>query len=203
MKAAAGVLLWLLPALVSAQPSPPMPAGERAVELADQGKLREQARTTSLYAGVPPSAVLERKEDMRPRWTVTAFSILWSRPTPQGGERAPHWVARKVDADGRRLSTVYADSRSCPALLEVLKRAELLEVPQPRFIFSNPARRDGRSEIVLHDTGYRLTADARFASGADGQVQLSGGSRSPLAAWADSLMRTLAPCWTDQVPPVH
>jgi hypothetical protein len=181
-----------------------MPGGEREVRMEEYERLREQARTITLFAGLPPSAVLERKHDMRPKWTVMAFSILWSRPSPNGGERAPHWVARIVEADGSRLRTAYADSRSCAELRAVLIEAEKLEPPRPRFVFVDSRRDDGAVDgITLHDTDYWLSTQARSPGGSSARVELRSGSRSPVATWAETSMDKLAPCWSDRIPPVH
>ncbi len=86
---------------------------------------------------------------------------------------------------------VWADSRSCPAMRQVLDTMRALASPHPQVPGIDPY-----GDIILDGTGYRLTTKARFAGGCDGHLTYSSNIGTPLAAWVDRSLAALAPCWS-------
>jgi hypothetical protein len=83
----------------------------------------------------------------------------------------------------------YADSVKCPAIQNVITSMKSLKMPAPAPYGSW----DGRLRIRVHDgIGYSLSAPS---SDSNGQMTISSNMGSPLAAWVDTSLKKLEPCW--------
>lgn len=115
---------------------------------------------------------------------------------PKQDAQGPYLLARYVSAENGAATIAWTSSRTCPVLNRVLARVE--KVPAPRLMAPGAAPAPaGRRE----DSSYLFwSVDARWpgATGSAGlELRATGG---PMAAWADSAARALAPCWTPARP---
>jgi hypothetical protein len=86
----------------------------------------------------------------------------------------------------------WADSRSCPALTEVL--ADLRDVPVPGIDVPGFAGQPGGTDesITLDGVTYRFALSERLA--------FSTNVGSPLSRWTEASLQRLEPCWRAEVP---
>jgi hypothetical protein len=83
----------------------------------------------------------------------------------------------------------YADSGNCPAIQNVIKSMKSLKMPAP----APYGWWDGPLRLRVQDgIGYSLSAPS---SDSNGQMTISSNMGSPLAAWVDSALKKLEPCW--------
>jgi len=191
-------MIALVIALLASEPALTRTMPDQAAALRQVAAGRHETLMNS-----SPSAVLDLGSDAGPRRTVVTFHRVWAgdqaRPSWTGEWT---WIARLRDARGGKLTTGYADRRDCPALGQVLSRAEA--IPTPAFDFDDVA--DGEPSrtpfLQFHGVEYSFSGPGMFP-GADREVlvELTGGEGSPLSHWAEESLRALKPCWTDKLPP--
>ncbi|MEL7445256.1 MAG: hypothetical protein AAGK02_05510 [Pseudomonadota bacterium] len=90
----------------------------------------------------------------------------------------------------------YADSRSCPAMMDELAKVEDLVLPR----FTAPgSHRTARAPILLHPTRYTLEMRAfEDDTNTGAHVTLDATSGSSLAKWTQNTLQALVPCWIDE-----
>lgn len=100
---------------------------------------------------------------------------------------------RAADREGTVTST-FADSRTCPAVMAQMAKVETLSMP--RFI---PPGSDRLSTvpIVLHATHYTLSMRGYdMDSNTTSEIELRAQSGSPLAQWSEETLDALDACWS-------
>lgn len=160
----------------------------RAQSLAEATASTEVA-SHHLYS---PFALMTTAAALSRQWSVTGFYIVW---TGQGPERRPHFVARQTTGRWEEgTPVVWADSRECPELLEVLEDMERL--PPVWLDVPGLGRADDRLGLVLDGVGHTLRhRSARNEDGTMSSIEISGNVDTPLAAWWSGAKTRLASCW--------
>jgi hypothetical protein len=158
--------------------------------------------TSLALAAAPKSAVHElpvgslsvRPDIVRNAPTVEIEVMLVIEP----GNVRHYRMDRKLINRQGKVEKSAADSRTCPALLTELAKAE--ELPMPRFLPPGSKTSADFPVLLLHATTYTLTMQG-YESGSktDANIELRAQSGSPLAQWADTMLAALEPCWTDRV----
>lgn len=99
---------------------------------------------------------------------------------------------RLVRQDRRgNTETLWTNGRTCRAVRPML--ASLPALPMPRV--APPGFESGRLEVVVDGVGYGLHMPAALGRGY-GSVDMASNVDTPLAAWVDGALATLAPCWS-------
>lgn len=88
--------------------------------------------------------------------------------------------------------TDWIDSRNCPAVREVLTTMRSLEMPS-----AQPDDSDVAIPVMGDGIDYSLRAPSSWSFGA---VTISANIGTPLAAWVETSLTALAPCWTPKRP---
>lgn len=99
------------------------------------------------------------------------------------------WVRRTVTIEGVSKVT-WTDSRSCPAVWEVL--AEMRDLPVPRYV---PVGISDGPPIYLDGTLYTLRTYSD-----EGEIAVETNEGTPLAAWVNASLDVLEECWGPTVP---
>lgn len=103
--------------------------------------------------------------------SVLEYKVRYTRTTLQGSE------------------TLWTNSRTCPAVREVLEGMRDLRMPRP----APYGIAAGSGEIVVDGIGYSLHAPSDFTNG---QLTITSNIDSPLATWVDGAFAALKPCWS-------
>ncbi|WP_374276095.1 hypothetical protein [Brevundimonas sp.] len=134
------------------------------------------------------------------------IAINFSRPwiTNEAGDRRPVWIARWRSARLGETTIRYADSRDCPAILDMLALAETLERP---FLdlpgipeeLEPPPPADQPTQLppgtMTDGPSFQFRAHGQFESGVASIFTMSGNAASPIAPWARRTLAALEPCW--------
>lgn len=160
----------------------------------DFEQARETARTLVENRQVPFGGI-ETLSYLPPRWTLNTFYRYWTGQTPN---RSPYFVIRReFGSPDQAPRVVWADSRQCSAVDEVL--AEMEAVPVGRFnalTIPTPPVLDGALHTLWGSWG---------VVGADNiavKLEVSGNVYSPAAAWWSRSLQRLEDCWSAEQPTI-
>jgi len=140
-----------------------------------------------------------RLDGLRP-WSAFAVYRAESSTGVSLYLRGAELVARRVEVRGAATTIDWASSRACPQLSMAAARMESLPVPRieapgvGRSPRGGPPRMDGDSYFLWADDA-RFTGDRHSA-----QLELRGVNGSPMAAWADRTLISMATCWRTTQP---
>ncbi|WP_156479367.1 hypothetical protein [Sphingobium herbicidovorans] len=130
----------------------------------------------------PPWATLT----IKPSWqqqTRIEFGTTWLNPDTR---KLDYWMRREQNGIVQR-----ADSNSCPAMRAVIGEMKRIEPLQP----DPPGFQDGDILLTMDGTSYALEGPGRFQDSHVGKFKMEANVGTPLAAWAQRVEQTLAPCW--------
>jgi len=156
--------------------------------------------------GTQIALTLSVEDPTGPRYQRVHFFPL----TPEAG--GIRWVAvgrMTVDTtDEYQVRTSFAESGSCPAMIDQLAMAEQLKMPVIDLldipIGTGPIRpRDGLYAPLPGPQGldYELSAPSFFFdTDTLAHTSIGGSDNTPLGAWARSTMVVLEPCWMNALP---
>lgn len=103
-----------------------------------------------------------------------------------------YWFVReRHDRQGKVLDRSSASTAACPASLKPLRALEALQLPHPDV----PGYQRDYDVIVVDGVGYKLEGTSRHADGQPGDYSIESNRGTPLARWADGLLRALENCW--------
>jgi hypothetical protein len=137
-------------------------------------------------------------------WTVN--SIFYQPFSTSGAPTAStsRWIIRRQFGRAAELSTrvEWADSATCPRLLEVLGALTEIPVPAvqvPGVTPQRPYDPDHPVSISSHPTVFTIWSGGASLAGAPAWIRLSGlgGELNSWGIWAEGV---LAPCWTQETP---
>jgi hypothetical protein len=116
--------------------------------------------------------------------------------TVDGGS-AQNWIAKLSQRRrGQQEQTMWAESRSCPAMMTVFAKLQLIEP----FKIVPPGVRGGASVVVLDGNSYEIHAMGYWPKGdRNGEIVLSSND-GPVMDWVEDALQVLAPCWSNQRP---
>jgi hypothetical protein len=144
------------------------------------------------HDGIPPFAGVSTFGALNRRWTVTTFYVAWEG---QGARRHANWLVRQAvgDLHGQQ-SVAWADAATCPVLADQLGELTRLQAPAIQVPGLGGPR---ELSLVMDGTSYRLWArwGVYPATNASGDVEMTGNTDTPLAAWTDATAAALQPCW--------
>lgn len=147
------------------------------------------------FAGAPPSAGFTRySAEMEPLNTVTFYALA----DREGSATRVWWAARLASDGGRGASGLWADSKSCPAVENVLRA--MIDLPPGALTIGG--LRSSDIEPRYQADGELYTAWSRAGLQADGSpisVTLSSDG-GDLAAWGAASLAALDPCWRSELP---
>ena len=139
----------------------------------------------------------------RPVWAVFERTPTMTRETLRlelgtlgASSRHPYRLAyyarRTVTRAGGPVEVRWADSRSCPAMVDAV--GALRDLPMPRIdVPGFPVQPGGVDEtIVLDGIIYRFALPDRLA--------FSANVGSPLARWTEGALTALQDCWRSEAP---
>lgn len=131
-------------------------------------------------------------------WTINTVHADW---LGQGEDRERYWVVRRAVGDSTgQTALLWADSRICPAVRDVLIALETLEPARPEVV--GLGLEDDRLGIVFD--GARVIFRSRSArvesNGAVVELQLRGNVNAPHAVWWRESAEALGDCWTPEAP---
>lgn len=109
------------------------------------------------------------------------------------------WVAERTERDlSGQGGPLWADSRTCPALVPAMARLASLE---PIRITPPGAPARELSNVILDGSAYEVAAQGVYpAENAGGGVRLTGNVDTPVARWVDDTLSALKPCWSASPP---
>lgn len=140
---------------------------------------------------LPVGSLSVKPDTVRNAPTVEVEVMLVIEP---GNVRHYRMDRKVIDRQGKVRQSA-ADSRTCPALMAELAKAE--ELPMPRFLPPGSKTSADFPVLLLHATTYTLTMQGyESGSNTDANIELRAQSGSPLAQWTDTLLTALEPCWT-------
>ena len=180
----------------------PLTAGLALLGLADFAAAQDDpfqraARETELGPLGPAAVLFVTGAFGRPADSYS-FYVYWDPPSPAtapGRER--RFAVRKASRTGS--DALWASSKDCPALVDVLTRME--EIPAPRIDFPGIGE-SSSPNMVLDGVTYDLSV--RWAIWDDNSIaytlRMSGNVNSPLAAWTGTVEPALETCWTSNPP---
>lgn len=117
--------------------------------------------------------------------------------SPMGATDGAYWFVKGEEVSRDVYSEqAAASSKTCPAVLPVLKQLERLRLPQPDV----PGIGRDYDKIVMDGVQYRLNGTSRHVDGQPGDYAIESNTRTPLAKWADALFRSLDGCWSKLSP---
>lgn len=151
---------------------------------------------SSAQTDPPPALVLI----VDPSWEV-AFRIE-VRPIRPNGANHPKYELRVREYLGSSripphpASARRTDTNACPAALAVLQQLEALPAAVPDL----PDYGREEEMIVVDGTGFTLEGRAIHLGGQSGRFRIESNHGSPLGNWAESLLASLAPCWSSFEP---
>lgn len=146
---------------------------------------------------------MERHSDQVLEHTVVSFHLAQlNNSDPQ---RPSTLVARRRVATQRRVTTTYAEARTCPVLEDVLIAIEHFEQPRADFRWAADGvlspRTDGE-RLTNDDERYVFTTSQAAFTRKDSPAQLTvtSGAWTPLGAWARLSLAAMSACWTSSMP---
>jgi hypothetical protein len=147
------------------------------------------------HVGQRPFLIFTHRYALPRHWSVNAFYVVRDRPGPNANV---HWVIRRTwwsltDERG----VLWADSRTCTGMADVLDGLETLVGPSPVV--------PGRGRLVAPpapDGAYHTLRQQFARDGNDATVSLevSGNMDSVLADWWAATTASLRGCWTETEP---
>ena len=127
---------------------------------------------------------------------------IWLRPKWQDGQRQlPDYLLRRTvsyrpDLKLSGHATYWASSSTCPQGRAVLD--QLSKLPTPTITV--PGVSDEEAITVSADgASYRLVVAGHYPF-EPGRIELTFGTKTPVASWIDQGFRSLATCWQKQRP---
>jgi hypothetical protein len=84
----------------------------------------------------------------------------------------------------------WAESRSCPAVWDVLAR--MRDLPVPRFA---PMGVSGGPQLHMDGTIFTLRTYSD-----EGEIAVQSNEGTPLAEWIEASLEILEPCWGSAIP---
>lgn len=146
------------------------------------------------FAGQRPSLGYSEIGENVDRWKATAVYDLSRTPS------SVRFVARRTQgAGGRIFATAWADSRTCPALVERLKTLPRLSA---RFLAPEVLQRSPPVLLVLDGTDFTLwSRGLTLAPAASATVEITQ-NFGPAVDWGEATDAVLEPCWSPTPPDV-
>lgn len=134
--------------------------------------------------------VFSRIDSSAQSWIVLAFG----RAPARGDEWPRVWGARMV----RDHVAYAADSDTCPAMRAALRDMERLT--PPRIDLPGIGRNRSSPAATMDGDENLLWTDLAVFDGPrrGGELAISGNADTALAAWADSALAALDPCWAPE-----
>lgn len=158
----------------------------------------EQAQTAGTGVFREPDVFISEMWALSRHWSVNAVYGHWSG---EGADRARHWIIRRATGDPTgQTALLWADSRTCPAVRDVLIAMEDMAPPRPHLsgLRAEPER------IVIVGDGAQVVFRSRWSqAGSEGaavQLQVQGNVNAPHAIWWEQSVEALADCWTPEAP---
>lgn len=144
--------------------------------------------------GRQPFATLSERGELSRAWSVNGFYALYA-------DGAAYWIVRR--AAGTHLgqqAVLWADSRSCPALKDVLVTMEKIDGPRPVAAGLRGNRPIG---MVLDGVSYTFWNAWGVSGPSDATVsfEVRGNVNSPVAKWWETSAPKLKTCWSASAPP--
>jgi len=160
--------------------------------------IQRQARDTA-FSNTLPSAGFEITGVMTETWTTVTFFRMWDGSSS-------YWIARKASGTGytrtNEVETVWADSRTCPTLIDVLLSMESVSAVQPDL---QGIGQDGDFSGFMMD-GVAMALWSSASTSEDGiglgRFEVRSNDNTPLETWWGGAAAMLAPCWDETKPPV-
>ena len=158
----------------------------------------EQAQTAGPGMFREPGVFISEMASLSRSWTVNAIYGDW---TGEGEQRSRRWIVRRAVGDRTgQTALVWADSRTCPTVREVLIAMENMAPPRPQVY----GLRAEPEQIVVVADGAQVVFRSRWSqAGSEGalvQFQVQGNVNAPHAIWWEESVQALADCWTPEAP---
>lgn len=155
----------------------------------------DAAAQTVQHAGQRPFLIFTHRYALERHWSVSGFYAIGARTGP---DASVHWVIRRTwwSLPNER-GVLWADSRTCTGMADVLHGLETLVGPSPAV----PGR--GRSVAPPAPDGADHTLRQQYARDVNDAVvslEMSGNMNSALAAWWEATKVSLRECWTETEP---
>jgi hypothetical protein len=155
----------------------------------------DEAAPAVQHRGQGPFLVFSHRYALPRHWSVNGFYTVWAGAGPDADV---HWVIRRTwwSLTGER-GVLWADSRTCNGMTEVLDRLEALVGPSPVV----PGRGRRVAPPVIDGAYHTLRQrSARDGNDASVSMEITGNMDSVLADWWDAATPSLRGCWTETEP---
>ncbi|MGV3578312.1 hypothetical protein [Brevundimonas sp.] len=168
-----------------------------ALAQADFRQIESAARDLT-FEGRGPFGGLSEIGHLNRAWSVNTFYAVYRGDYPS---QTVFWAIRRETGDFRgEHGVVWADSRFCPAVEQVLIDMEGLPAVRPDAL-----RLGEESEnlgIILDGTAHTFWNRWARSGSQDATVglEITGNVNSPIAVWWARSAERLVDCWTDQPP---
>lgn len=168
-----------------------------ALAQSDFGEVEREARQLD-FEGRGPFGGLSEIGALSRVWSVNTFYAVYRGDYPN---QTVFWAVRRETGGREGLAgVVWADSRSCPAVQQVLIDMEGLPAVRPDAI--RLGEETEHLGIVLDGTAHTFWNRWARSGRQDAMVglEITGNVNSPIAVWWARSAERLAECWTDQPP---
>lgn len=150
----------------------------------------EQAKT-AVFTGLSPSLGYTEIGENTNRWMVTVVYDLSRTPS------SVRFVARRTGGGARTFGTTWADSRTCPALVERLRSLPQLSA---RFLAPEVLQRSPSVLLVLDGTDFTLWSRGLTLTPASSATVEITQNYGPVADWGHATDVSLEGCWSPTPP---
>ncbi len=136
-------------------------------------------------------------------WGVVNFYTIYDRSRPRAdGRPSPWWVAKRTAGAVRppiNPTISWADSRSCPQLVDVIVAMTRLPPPPLRLRSLEPYAPPMGMPLTDGTVFSVWSGEAVQPENQPARVQASS-SLGPIATWGEAATKALQGCWRDQPP---
>jgi hypothetical protein len=135
----------------------------------------------------PTFMTLEVRPSFEPEFTTLYIGRFETDPTGVfwfKRERVNQWKRSIKHED-------YTTTDLCPDALVQVQALQHLQMPEPDV----PGVEPDYTKLILDGVGYALSGHSVHPDGQPGEFRIESNVGSPLAKWADSMLKSLAGCW--------
>jgi hypothetical protein len=170
-----------------------------------QARSLEEAAAAARHrtlAGRIPFAGLTQSQTRRDAWTVNSFYVVdepASNVGASGGRRALHYVVLGEAGGSAGASRRWAESHTCPAILDMLLAMERLPAVRPD---APGLGREPEFSLTLDGVVHTFWTAMAQSGPRDATVglEITGNVNSPVALWWKAAEDGLTACWSATPP---
>jgi hypothetical protein len=135
----------------------------------------------------PTFVRLERQPSFEPEWTTLFIGRF------DGDPPGLFWFERERINPWKRTIAHhdYTTTDLCPGARAQVEALQQLQMPEPDV----PGVEPDYTKLIMDGIGYSLAGHSRHADGQPGEFKIESNVGSPLAQWAELMLKSLQHCW--------